>query len=99
MMSRIAEALKSVSCSALLVCVVAACGDGEKPVDAKAGVLSVSSTKTGLSQAAIAGQLATGMVNGEAEKSTTRMGPLGLDLPELQPPPQAPSESSSGSGQ
>ena len=77
MTSRIAKALNLVVCSALLVCVPAACGDGAKPADAKAGVSSPSATKTGPSQAAIAGQLATAMINGEAEKGTTLMGRLG----------------------
>ena len=61
-------------CTAVAVVAMAACGEAQKPGDAKPGVVQTAG-KDGLSESLLAGELATAMVSGEGEKGVSSIGP------------------------
>ncbi len=62
--------------AAILTVGIAGCGDAEKSPDAKASVLAASAaSKGGPSDIVMISQLTTAMLNGEAEKGTSSIGP------------------------
>ena len=61
-------------CAAVVVVGLAACGEAQKPGDAKPGVVEAAG-KDGLSESVLAGQLATAMISGEGEKGLSSIGP------------------------
>jgi hypothetical protein len=63
-----------LSCLALAAA-VSACGETVKPVEDRGATLAEALRKDGRNTALVAGRLATAMVNGEAQKGTSTIGP------------------------
>ena len=66
--------ISTLSCLALAAG-VAACGETVKPAEDRGAALTEALGKDGPSVALVAGRLATAMVNGEARKGTSTIGP------------------------